>query len=171
MFPFALTYFLKRFNWTSSIGWYFPSYSNIIVPMETFGVWMTGWMIIWYWLGSNWQRWWLNGGLWVVAGEKLAEMVETWERELDDGWEGEVWMMGSTMDYGATWLNKSTEFTWAIQMSWTETFRWTFKFIKGPVLLAVKQESFVWVGRLEIWKVADASDTPWRKEQQAGSRK
>ena len=168
MFPFALTYFLRRFNWTSSISWYFPSYSNIIVPMETFGIWMTGWMIIWYWLGSNWQRWWLNEGLWVMAGEKLAEMVE---RELDDGWEREVWMMGFTMDYGATWLNKSTEFTWAIQMSWTETFRWAFKFIKGPVLLAEKQESFVWVGRLEIWKVADASDTPWRKEQQAGSRK
>ena len=40
------------------------------------------------------------------GGEKLAEMVETWERELDDGWEREVWMMGSTMDYGATWLNQ-----------------------------------------------------------------
>ena len=105
MFPFALTYFLRRFNWTSSISWYFPSYSNIIVPMETFGVWMTGWMVIWYWLGSNWQRWWLNGGLWVIVGEKLAEMVE---RELDDGWEREVWMMGSTMDYGATWLNQQS---------------------------------------------------------------
>ena len=35
-------------------------------------------------------------------------MVETWERELDDGWEREVWMMGSTMDYGATWLNQQS---------------------------------------------------------------
>ena len=168
MFPFALTYFLRRFNWTSSISWYFPSYSNIIVPVETFGVWMTGWMIIWYWLGSNWQRWWLNEGLWV--------MVErNWQRWLRLG--RESWMMverGRSGWWAPQWTMAPhgwTKFTWAIQMSWTETFRWAFKFIKGPVLLAVKQESFVWVGRLEIWKVADASDTPWRKEQQAGSRK
>ena len=169
MFPFALTYFLRRFNWTSSISWYFPSYSNIIVPMETFGVWMTGWMVIWCWLGWNWQRWWLNEGLGDGSRETgrdgwdLGERAGWWLREggLDDGLHNGLWRH----------MAEPTEFTWAIQMSWTETFRWTFKFIKGPVLLAVKQESFVWVVKLEIWKVADASDTPWRKEQQVGSRK